>query len=148
MMNYRTLLLSATLLISSLNALGKASSPSEIIVTPGEYLVTAVIQMPNLEESLRYTTTKTRQCLSRENASSLFSVLEHVSFSGCSLVEKHSEGEYEKFDLVCINPNAATGSASFAVKEEIFHATLKVKMGGKNMKFSQRVSGHRIGNCE
>ena len=50
-------------------------------------------------------------------------------------------------NLICLNPEAATGSAQMVVNEEVFRATLNIKMGGKNMKFSQRINGHRIGNC-
>ena len=101
--------------------------------------------MPHLEESLRYATTTTRQCLNQQEASSLFPILEHVSFTDCTLTAKTSETA--EFDLVCVNPEAATGTARFEVGDSTFRATLDVKMGGKNMKFSQRISGQRMGSC-
>ena len=143
----RTLFMVAALSICSYSLPDTAEHHSEIVIRPGEYLVKAEILMPHLEANLRYATTETRHCLNRDNVSSLFPLLAHVSFTGCSLVEKQSAGEYKEFDLVCLNPEAATGSAQLVADEEVLRATLNVKMGAKNMKFSQRINGHRIGDC-
>lgn len=126
---------------------GTTEDLSEISVKPGEYLVKAEIIMPHLEASLRYAATETRHCVIGDNVSGLFPLLSHVSFTDCALVEKKSTGAHEEFDLICLNPEAATGTAQMVVDEEVFRATLNIKMGGKNMKFSQRINGHRIGNC-
>jgi len=146
-MTMRALLVLALLAAGIFTGSAQSSDVSEVEFNPGEYAIQAEIIMPHLETSLRYTTTNTQQCLNRENASSLFPVLEHVSFVDCALVAKPPNGAYEEFDLVCLNTEAATGSARIVVDEELFRATLNIKMGGKNMKFSQRINGQRIGNC-
>jgi len=130
------------------SSIGATTNSSKISVIPGEYMVKAQIIMPHLEESLRYATTNSLQCLSNEDASSLFPVLTHASFANCTLKGKQPEGEYVQFDLICLNSEAASGLARFVVDEEVFRATLNVKMGGKNMKFSQRINGHRTGDCK
>jgi len=142
----------AILLLTSLAVCGYSTSVesadlAEVEFNPGMYAIKTEIIMPHLETNLRYTNTSTQQCLIRENVSTLFPVLEHVSFVDCALVEKQSKRAYEEFELVCLNAEAATGSARVVVDQQLFRATLYIKMGGKNMKFSQRVNGQRIGNC-
>lgn len=124
-----------------------ATELSTVSISHGEYMVKTEILLPHLENNLHYTTTQTRQCLGQQDASTLFPILDHVSFVGCALVKKHANPENNAFDLVCSNPEAATGQAHFVIEKETFRATLSVKMGGKNMKFSQRVNGRRIGAC-
>jgi len=118
-----------------------------VSINPGEYKVKTELLLPHLENNLHYTTTNTRQCLGRQDASTLFPILEHVSFTGCALVERQSNKKNTEFSLVCSNPEAATGLAHFFIEKEAFRATLDIKMGGKNMKFSQQVYGRRIGAC-
>jgi len=120
---------------------------STITVSPGVYAVTTETSLPNLNESLRYATTTTNQCLHEQEASSLFPILSQVSFVGCNLVGNQSDTEHSDFDLVCNNSQAATGTARFIISASTFRASLDVKMGGKNMKFSQRISARRIGPC-
>ena len=62
------------------------------------------------------------------------------SLSLVSFIEAH-------FLLICENREAASGNAIFAIDDNTFKATLSVKMGGKNMQFTQQISGSRIGNC-
>jgi len=143
----RTLQITAILWIFTINAVGNTSNASELVVTSGEYFIKAEIIMPHLEENLRYTNTNSQKCLSREDPSSLFPLLNHASFVDCALTSKRSEGDHIEFDLVCRNPEAATGSANFVIGSDTLSGTLEVKMGGKNMKFSQRIRGHRIGSC-
>ncbi len=110
-------------------------------------MVKTEILLPHLENNLHYTTTHTEQCLGQQNASTLFPILKHDSFVGCALVGKQEEGENKEFDLVCSNTEAASGLVHFVINKESFSANLKIKMGGKNMKFSQRISGRRTGAC-
>jgi len=72
---------------------------------------------------------------------------QHASFTGCALVRKQTSTLLEEFDLVCANPEAASGGVRFSIGDKTFHGTLKIKMGGKNMKFSQQIHGSRIGAC-
>ena len=123
------------------------SLASTVSVEPGQYELTAQTVLPHLEESLRYATTRSRQCLGTQEASALFPLLRHEAFAGCSLMhESSSEGEAH-FSLRCNNPQAATGAAHFALQPGGFQAVLHIKMGGKNMTLSQRLTAPRIGEC-
>ena len=127
--------------------LGASSAASTVSVEAGLYELTAQTVLPHLEESLRYATTRSRLCLGTQEASALFPLLRHEAFAGCSLVhESSSEGEAH-FSLRCDNPQAATGAAHFALQSGGFQAVLYIKMGGKNMTLSQRLSAPRLGAC-
>ena len=120
---------------------------STVSVEPGLYELTAQTVLPHLEESLRYATTRTRQCLGTQEASALFPLLRHEAFAGCSLDHEASSDGEARFSLRCINPQAATGDAHFAMQAGGFQAVLHIKMGGKNMTLSQRLSAPRLGAC-
>lgn len=96
--------------------------------------------MPNLEENLRYATTRERRCLSLDDFDSLFPILRHPSLEGCRLDERHR--------LVCANPQVASGAAWLETAGERIAGALEVKMGGKNMTFSQRIEGVRQRDCD
>ena len=116
-------------------------------VEPGLYDVTAQTVLPHLEENLRYATTRTRLCLDTQEASALFPLLRHQAFAGCSLVHESSSEAQADFELRCDNPQAATGVAHFSLDTGGFQAVLFVKMGGKNMTLSQRLTAPRLGAC-
>src|SRR6185369_5498701 len=94
--------------------------------------------LPHLEEALRYATTRTRQCLREPDAASLFPLLQHQAFTGCTLVPDAQARDKLRFILQCRNPEAASGSAVFDVDANSVAAVLEIKMGGKNMTLSQR----------
>ena len=127
--------------------LGQSSLASTVSVEPGLYELTAQTVLPHLEESLRYATTRTRQCLGTQEASALFPLLRHEAFAGCSLVHESSSDGEARFSLRCNNPQAATGAAHFTLQPGGFQAVLHIKMGGKNMTLSQRLSAPRLGAC-
>jgi len=118
-----------------------------VSIVPGSYNVKTEILMPHLSENLRYATTHTTQCLGPQDAFRLFPILSQTSFQGCAFVESHSASPLE-LELVCSNPTAASGQAKFVLGEAFFRANLNVKMGGKNMRFSQRVTGNRVSECD
>ncbi len=118
-----------------------------ISIVPGLYSVKTEIVMPHLGESLRYATTEAQQCFDQEAVFGLFPILSEPTFVGCKFVRKKNDSTRDEFNLVCSNPTAATGMARFHIGEATFRATLDVKMGGKNMKFSQRISGYLVGAC-
>jgi hypothetical protein len=124
-----------------------SSLASTVSIEPGLYEVTAETLLPHLEENLRYATTRTRQCLGTQDAAALFPLLGHVAFAGCALVQESPSAAEARFSLRCKNPQAATGAAEFALESGGFHAVLQVKMGGKNMTLSQRLSAPRLGAC-
>jgi len=120
---------------------------AQVPIPPGGYDVTAETVLPHLEEALRYATTHTRECLREPDATRLFPLLLQPSFVGCQLVPAETAGDKLRFVLRCANPEAATGSAVFTVSQHKFSAVLKLKMGGKNMTLSQKLTGTRVRSC-
>jgi hypothetical protein len=124
-----------------------ATGATPVALPSGEYDLTLQTVLPHLEEALRYATTRTRQCLDAPDATSVFPLLRHQAFTGCSLVPGAQASDGLRFDLQCANREAATGSAVFAVEANHVSAVLELKMGGKNMTLSQRLQGRRVGAC-
>lgn len=121
---------------------------SPIVSNPGDYKITVETIMPNLEENLRYATVHDQKCLNTQDVTTLFPILQHKSFKDCVLVDDKTAAEQgEFFLLTCQNTNSASGTARLFVNPERIYAILKIKMGGKNMTFSQRIRGFRIGEC-
>lgn len=114
---------------------------------PSAYDVTARTEMPNLEENLRYATTRERRCLYAHELASVFPVLQHPSLEGCKLAEESRHGGAIRYRLVCASPGVATGAAWLDAGPDRVAGTLKVKMGGKNMTFAQRIEAVRRGEC-
>lgn len=111
------------------------------------YDLTVETSMPHLEENLRYAVSRTRQCLSREDLASAFPVLQQPSLAGCKLHEQTSEEGTVAYALMCENSSGTTGTATWQVGNRHLRGVLDVKLGGKNMTFSQRVTGTLIGAC-
>ena len=139
----RTRLLASVLVAISLSVNAAVVVP----LTPGEYDLTTETVLPHLEEALRYATTRTHPCLRDVDATSLFPLLRHAAFAGCSLAPDADTGDMVRFTLLCENPQAASGTATFEIGASYFSAVLDIKMGGKNMTLSQRLYGPRIGSC-
>jgi len=127
--------------------LGTAAWASDDAIQPGAYEITARIEMPHLEENLRYSTTRESHCLRRHDLSSVFPILQHESLAGCSLGEESREGSTFRFVLVCQNPQAASGTARLDSGPGRIAGLLEIKMGGKNMTFTQRIEATRLGEC-
>lgn len=115
---------------------------------PGAYDITARTEMPHLEESLRYATTRERRCLHAHELASVFPVLQHPSLEGCKLAEESRHGDATRYLLVCASRGVATGAAWLNGGPDRVAGVLEVKMGGKNMTFAQRVEAVRRGECE
>jgi len=128
-------------------AISLSANAAVVPLTPGEYDLTIETMLPHLEEALRYATTRTHPCLREADATSLFPLLRHAAFAGCSLVPDVDTGDTVRFTLQCKNSQAASGSATFEVGARYFSAVLDIKMGGKNMTLSQRLYGPRVGSC-
>jgi hypothetical protein len=114
---------------------------------PGLYEVTTETTMPNLEENLRYTTTHERRCLSHEDLSVAFPVLGHPALKGCSLGRESRDGDVVSYTLICEGGHGTTGDARWELGERRIVGTLRVKLGGKNMTFHQRVTAVLIREC-
>ena len=95
--------------------------------------------MPNLEENLRYATTREQHCVNIADIEAFFPILRHPSLDGCHL---------DRYRLVCANPQVATGTARLDAVGERVAGLLQIKMGGKNMTFSQRIEAVRQRDCD
>lgn len=131
------------MLASGISVPGHAAEV-QVPLAEGTYEVAVQTVLPHLEENLRYATERDRRCLGTQNAARLFPVLEHPSFKGCRLTGTDSDLQ---FNIQCQNPEAASGTATFDIDPQRFSGTLDIKMGGKNMRFTQIVTGRRTGEC-
>jgi hypothetical protein len=114
---------------------------------PRLYDLTAETSMPHLEENLRYTIERSQRCLGRDDLASAFPILHHPSLAGCKLREQRHGENTLSYQLVCDRAAGTTGQATWHVEEHIIRGTLAVKLGGKNMTFSQRITGRALGPC-
>src|SRR5262249_27215530 len=115
---------------------------------PSLYEITVTTVMPHLEENLRYAVVREQRCLRSEELRSLFTVLHHPSLEGCELGDELRRGDHVRYRLSCANPQVATGTASLDDANGRIDGILEVKMGGKNMTFSQRIEAVRLRDCE
>jgi len=118
------------------------------MVQPGVYEITVETVMPHLEENLRYATTRERRCLRDASLASVFPILQYASLDGCRLGQPTRDGETIRYLLVCENPQVATGVARLDTEANRIVGTLDVKMGGKNMTFTQRIEATRHAECD
>jgi hypothetical protein len=125
-----------------------AACASSYAGEPGVYEITARTVMPHLEENLRYATTREQRCLQLDELAALFPILRHPSLEGCRLDEERRRGSSIRYRLVCASPQVASGTARLDIAGERIAGILEVKMGGKNMTFSQRIEAVRQGDCE
>jgi hypothetical protein len=107
------------------------------------YMLTTEVSMPHLEDNLRYAITHETRCLTRDELLTAFSVLQHPSLSGCAL---RPSGE-TTYDLVCRPGSGTTGEAHWDVEPGHLYGTLHVRLGGKNMTFSQRITAVPLARC-
>jgi Protein of unknown function (DUF3617) len=120
---------------------------SDEALAPGTYEITARTVMPHLEENLRYATTRERRCLRGDALASLFPILRHHSLEGCKLGAETRSGGTIRYVLACASAQVATGAARLDAAADRITGSLEIKMGGKNMTFSQRIDAVRHGDC-
>jgi hypothetical protein len=117
------------------------------------YDVTIETGMPHLEENLRYTTTHQRSCISLKDLATEFPILNHPTLAGCTLRGESQNGDNVgkngtvKFGLSCNDRHGTTGMAVWHIDKQRIRGRLDVKLGGKNMTFSQTVTARVVGHC-
>jgi hypothetical protein len=111
------------------------------------YEVTTETGMPHLEENLRYTTTREKHCLSHQDLSVAFPILNHTALNGCKLGQESRRNDVVSYVLVCEGGHGTTGNATWQIGEHQIRGTLNVRLGGKNMTFYQRVTAKALGEC-
>jgi hypothetical protein len=111
------------------------------------YDVTIETGMPHLEENLRYTTTHRRSCISLKDLATEFPILNHPALAGCTLGGESRKDDTVEFGLSCHDRHGTTGTAVWHIDNQRIRGRLDVKLGGKNMTFSQTVTAKVVGNC-
>ncbi|MGD9602608.1 MAG: hypothetical protein AB7O21_10790 [Gammaproteobacteria bacterium] len=112
----------------------------------GDYTIRANMVMPHLEE-MRRMTTEERVCVTRDRVTALFPVLRQPALRGCAFGYAAQREEAVEYVLVCESARVATGSARLRRRGEIIEGQLAVKMGGKNMTFSQGIRARYVTGC-
>jgi hypothetical protein len=109
--------------------------------------VTTETLMPHLEENLRYTTTHETRCLAHLQLAAAFPILKHPALKGCGLTNETHKSDVVSYALVCTGGHGTTGGAIWHIDESRMRGTLNVKLGGKNMTFSQTITVVPRGGC-
>lgn len=125
----------------------RSSAWGSELIPPGRYEVTTETSMPHLEENLRYSTTRETRCLGELEFSKAFPILTHPSLEGCQLAAEKRDEEEISYLLVCEGRHGTTGEALWRLGPHQTTGTLRVKLGGKNMTFYQRVTARLLGEC-
>lgn len=86
--------------------------------------------------------------LQLDELASLFPILRHPWLEGCHLGDERRRGSTVRYRLVCASPQVAGGAARLDAAGERIAGILEVKMGGKNMTFSQHIDAVRQRDCE
>ena len=103
--------------------------------------------MPHLEENLRYATTREQRCLEQSALWSSFSILNYAALRDCRLEQESRQEDAVSYALVCTGGHGTTGRATWELGRTQSIGTLNVKLGGKNMTLSQRVTATSLGAC-
>jgi hypothetical protein len=111
------------------------------------YDVTIETGMPHLEENLRYTTTHQRSCISLQDLATAFPILNHPTLAGCTLRGASRKDDTVTLGLSCDDRHGTTGMAVWHIDKQRIRGRLDVKLGGKNMTFSQTVTARVVGKC-
>src|SRR4051794_1878007 len=121
---------------------GSAATPQ-----PQLYAITTETSMPHLEENLRYATTREQRCLEQEELWIAFPVLQYAALKDCRLEQGSRQADAVSYTLVCEGGHGTTGRATWQLGPTQSTGTLSVKLGGKNMTFSQRVTATLLDAC-
>jgi hypothetical protein len=125
---------------STLVAFAPYSSVSAQEPPPRLYEVVTETDMPHLEENLRYAIRREQHCLDRHDLSTAFWMLGHASLQDCRLVKAAEDAGSATYRLQCEGGHGTTGDARWQFEADRMTGTLRVRLGGKNMTFYQRIT--------
>ena len=134
---------------------GLALQPCALIAADAEvpahrYEIASTMLMPHLDEMRRQVSHHTR-CIKDDRPADLFPVFEQHALRGCTLgyekVVETASGARHDYVLSCASARVASGTASIERAGQKRVGMLAVKMGGKNMTFSQRIEAQRGAPC-
>src|SRR5262245_42665965 len=83
--------------------------------TLGYYDLTIEMQMPHLDEGLRYATRRDAHCLDRRGLSAAFTSLAYNALSDCALEHERQQGDTVSYELVCSGGHGTTGAATWRI---------------------------------
>lgn len=122
-----------------------AVAADDTMVPPGLYAVKSQMVMPHLDEMRRII--KQEQRCVMDDPAPLFSVLRQDALHGCKFGYPKKTAQSMNYVLVCQTAMVATGNIVVEPQREAFIGTMEIKMGGKNMTFTQRIEATRLGDC-
>jgi hypothetical protein len=97
---------------------------------------------------MRRIVTHEQYCLRDSDPGGLFPVMRQPALRGCTLDRGEQTPDSFEYVLVCETALGATGHARFKHDRGRVIGTIDVKMGGKNMTFSQRIEARASGGCD
>ena len=112
----------------------------------GLYTIESQTVMPHLDV-MRRIRKNTRRCVGADGPETFFPILQQPALRGCVFTLASSDGATDNFVLRCETKWVATGIARLWASGDRVRGALDVKMGGKNMTFSQYVDASRVGAC-
>lgn len=134
------------LYVLTLSVLIRSSAGAETM-SPQLYELITETAMPHLEENLRYATTREQRCLEQIELRSAFAILQYAALKDCRLAEESRQEDVVSYALVCKGGQGTSGHATWQLGATQSTGTLNVKLGGKNMTFSQRITARALGAC-
>lgn len=131
------------------------AAPSHAAVPPPEapaagsarYRLRTETSMPNLEENLRYATLNEERCVDPADLADQFWMTRDSALTDCRLVKTRQDPTAAHYRLTCRGKHGAEGSARWTFDGDRLIGVLDLRLGGKNMTVTQRITGERIGNC-
>ena len=144
----RLLLARAAITLCGAQVLGVSPAGAQPLGVPmGVYDIAVATSMPHLDENLRYATRTERRCLPDLDASAPFWMLREPALAGCSVKPAVDEGEARVYVLACGGGNQATGRIEWDLDAGGGTGQLRVRLGGKNMTFTQHATVRRVARC-
>ena len=125
----------------------RSSAGAAETMSPQRYEIVTETTMPHLEENLRYATTREQRCLEPGVLESAFPVMQSAALKDCRLDQAGRQEDLVSYALVCKGGHGTTGHAIWQLGPTQSIGTLTVKLGGKNMTFSQRLTATVLGPC-
>ena len=135
------------LYVPILSVLIQSSAAAAEPMFPQLYEIITETAMPHLEENLRYATTREQRCFDQNDLLPAFPALQSVALKDCRLDQESRQQDAVSYALVCSGGHGTTGHVSWQLGPTQSVGTLNVKLGGKNMTFSQRITARALGAC-
>jgi hypothetical protein len=133
----------SAIVASLVGALACAAAAAQVQL----YQVSTETGMPHLEENLRYAVRHEQRCLDPQDLSGAFWMLGEVSLQDCRLVKADADTDAATYALQCVGGHGTSGEARWHFEPARLTGTLRVRLGGKNMTFYQRIVAKPLGPC-